>query len=127
MANVVDRETGRPSLEGGRRSCPQPASASRRATARRPLLHFLSLKGGQTVLGGVQHQLSAMPEVQLLVDVVDVIADRFWSDRKLPGHFLAAAPAGNPNQDVVLSPAEAAARRAHPTDRVPRGALHLPG
>src|SRR5207245_1620795 len=61
-----------------------------------------------------KNQLPTVPQLQLLVDVVDVIADGLGCDGMLPTDFLAAPAGRHAHQDVALPRAEPRTGRAGP-------------
>src|SRR4051794_29799781 len=61
----------------------------------------------EAVLGGVERGGGAGLDADLLVDVLDVVADRLGRDVKLAGDEAVQAPAGGQREDLRLPLAEA--------------------
>src|ERR1700686_1331986 len=73
-----------------------------------PAIRDWALARRQTVLRRVEDELSPMPEVELLIHVVHVVADRLGRDGARTSDLLGAPAARNEVQDLPLTQAERA-------------------
>src|SRR5438128_6746386 len=65
-----------------------------------------TLEPRQTPLRGVEDELSPMPEVQLLIDVVHMAGDRLGRDGARTSDLLGAPATRDQDQDLALAQAE---------------------
>src|ERR1700730_13192324 len=57
----------------------------------------------QAVLGRVQNELAAVPQVELLINAIDVVADRFRRDGVFPRDLLRTETGRDADQDLAFA------------------------